>query len=348
MEFRLRAGENLQASSFLSSASTDGYFTTQALRAGYLATVRNAAADLRSREALQREIEKERIREEILATEIVRKRVLEEEVRRELELERGLALQQRQSATDRFPFMALSVMSSEPRVPLSHNHLQGVRVGDRMALSGRSEVRIVERLPFQRHAGAAIGPSEVKSLSPKPIIVGLKRKASDAATSVNDKPKKVVKELGCALCQVSATSEQALNDHMQGKKHKAKEEQLRANKPVTAKTKANQAKKQEEKKEKVVVKIKTEVVKKRKFAFWCVTCKVGCHSAVVMAAHCKGKKHRARFLGVEEDGGAVSGTTASAETPDKEEGVDVVAEEVKGETEENDGEVDGVAEAAVE
>eukprot|EP00262_Sarcandra_glabra_P013399 TRINITY_DN370_c0_g3_i1.p1 TRINITY_DN370_c0_g3~~TRINITY_DN370_c0_g3_i1.p1 ORF type:complete len:424 (+),score=63.07 TRINITY_DN370_c0_g3_i1:111-1274(+) len=370
MEFRLRAGENLPASSFLSSASTDGYFTTQALRAGYIGTLRSAAADIRARDALQREIEKERIREEIIASEIVRKRVLEEEVRRELAIERGLALQQRPAGTDRFPFMTVSVVS-EPRVP-------GVRVGERGGLQGRSEVRIVERLPFQRNSGAAVGvgASEVKLLpppaatafegskggpvvflgkSPKPNLVGLKRKASDATTAVNENPwlvgpKKVAKEWNCALCQVSTTSEEGLNDHLQGKKHKSKE-QLRANKTI-AKTKVKQTKKQDEKKQlvgaiakQVAAKHKTEGVKKRKFAFWCIHCKVGCHSGTVMAAHCRGKKHKAQVQRLEG-----SGTTASAETHDTVQAVNVVtAVEVKGETEENvDGEVDGVEEMVPE
>lgn len=41
--------------------------------------------------------------------------------------------------------------------------------------------------------------------------------------------KKVQKEWSCALCLVSTTSEKCLKIHLQGKKHKTKEEELRAN-----------------------------------------------------------------------------------------------------------------------
>ena len=37
-------------------------------------------------------------------------------------------------------------------------------------------------------------------------------------------------EWSCALCQVSTTSEQSLNDHPQGKKHKSKASKLKAKK----------------------------------------------------------------------------------------------------------------------
>lgn len=42
--------------------------------------------------------------------------------------------------------------------------------------------------------------------------------------------KKAKEEWSCALCQVSATSERALNEHLQGKKHMSKEAALRAEK----------------------------------------------------------------------------------------------------------------------
>ncbi|KAL6972910.1 hypothetical protein U1Q18_027085, partial [Sarracenia purpurea var. burkii] len=35
-------------------------------------------------------------------------------------------------------------------------------------------------------------------------------------------------ELSCALCQVTASSEHTLNDHLRGKKHKAKAARLKA------------------------------------------------------------------------------------------------------------------------
>ena len=55
----------------------------------------------------------------------------------------------------------------------------------------------------------------------------MKRKAD--ASSATTKPTKLqiaARDWSCALCQVSATSEAGLNQHLEGKKHKAKQESL--------------------------------------------------------------------------------------------------------------------------
>ena len=55
----------------------------------------------------------------------------------------------------------------------------------------------------------------------------MKRKAD--ASSATTKPIKLqiaARDWSCALCQVSATSEAGLNQHLEGKKHKAKQESL--------------------------------------------------------------------------------------------------------------------------
>uniref|UniRef100_A0A3Q7H6F7 Uncharacterized protein n=1 Tax=Solanum lycopersicum TaxID=4081 RepID=A0A3Q7H6F7_SOLLC len=75
-------------------AADEGYFTQQAIRAGYIASPdhsQHQPADMR--EAIVREIEKERVREKIIAEEIARRRMVESEVRRELVMERQLAKQ---------------------------------------------------------------------------------------------------------------------------------------------------------------------------------------------------------------------------------------------------------------
>ena len=54
---------------------------------------------------------------------------------------------------------------------------------------------------------------------------GEKRKAVTLAIDDNESvQKKAKKAWNCELCQISATSEKALNDHIQGKKHKANKE----------------------------------------------------------------------------------------------------------------------------
>jgi len=58
-------------------------------------------------------------------------------------------------------------------------------------------------------------------------VSGVKRKAD--ASSATTKPTKLqtaARDWSCALCQVSATSEAGLNQHLEGKKHKAKQESL--------------------------------------------------------------------------------------------------------------------------
>ncbi|KAH0745913.1 hypothetical protein KY285_007570 [Solanum tuberosum] len=73
--------------------------------------------------------------------------------------------------------------------------------------------------------------SDICSTQDKPdiILYGAKRKAITLIEEVVDKPSlssapvKNVTEWNCELCQVCTTSQDGLNDHLQGKKHKRKE-----------------------------------------------------------------------------------------------------------------------------
>ncbi|XP_077221867.1 uncharacterized protein LOC143855684 [Tasmannia lanceolata] len=372
MEFRFRAGED-RTSSYLPSSSGDGFFTAQALRAGIFPN------PVPGREALRRELEKERIREEIIAREIVRKRELEEEVRREMQLEREIARRH----ADRF-----SLASSLPleRRVLLQRRVSEARVDDRLCLSEArvedrlrlSEARVEDRLPVlvrHRQVGAFERlpvkdrpeplEKEVKPLmevskgkvlffsknATGPSLAGTKRKAV-AATSGNEawlpSSKKTQKEWSCALCQVSTTSKEGLNDHLQGKKHKAKEAELgmsntgaksmgssatfpkKADKSMlgkkgaaTNKPKANRRKKQEEKQQQI------KGYKKR-FTFFCKLCRVKCNSEFMKAEHCNGKRHISRLEEVKKGGGKMDDVKAEAE--------EVVTKERDEEMEEN---VDG-------
>ncbi|KAL2481121.1 Uncharacterized protein Adt_34087 [Abeliophyllum distichum] len=171
-------------------------------------------------EPIQREIEKQRIREEIIISEIARRRVLEAEVRRELMLERELALRR---GEDGFPFgPSLGIgYDSTIRLPL---------------LGMRS---VVPNREFRKLSLSQRGGKEKEKIvllaKPHEYIPGEKRKAATSPV-VDDGElpsaavlrKKAKEEWSCALCQVSTTSEQALKDHVQGKKHKSKEAALRA------------------------------------------------------------------------------------------------------------------------
>ncbi|KAK2992951.1 hypothetical protein RJ640_007333 [Escallonia rubra] len=262
MEFKFRAIDE-QASTYHppSSSSNFTYFSEQARRAGIPTADYGPSRDLyRSsndvREAIQREIEKERIREEIIAAEVDRRRMLEEEVRRELRMEREFGCRRPgrfafPRGVPRPPPSALGGRSLEERIALSLEH----RLGYSSLLPRPREAGSNLVVPFQ--ASAELKTSEVKPLaeevSKKKVIFlilstsfavdlgkpdvnlsGVKRKATTPpALDANELPsvglpKKPKEEWGCAICRVSATSERGLNEHLQGKKHKAKEAGLRA------------------------------------------------------------------------------------------------------------------------
>lgn len=259
------------------------YFTQQAIRAGYVAPhfenklhhIQHQPANMH--EAIWREFEKERIREEIIAEDMARRRMLEIEVRRELMMERQLLAKQAFSSP---------VMGFSPTLPLlkQQSDVRSVeeRIGrsleDRMGrgisvsgLGARNEIGRLEIVPFEERISeipfqqrsvepkiSALKPvahsaepmiSELQSplepskekdkiiflAKPNTSLSGVKRKADTPPVEVAsqppafDVPKKNCKEdWSCALCQVSATCERGLNDHLQGKKHKSKEAALRA------------------------------------------------------------------------------------------------------------------------
>ncbi|KAL7224324.1 hypothetical protein ACSBR1_025725 [Camellia fascicularis] len=244
MEFKFRAKDG-QASTTHVPPSTIGYFTQQALRAGYSFPDFGHSSDFirnpsNMREAIQRELEKERIREEIIATEIVRKRMLEAELRREMALGSEMALRRGEGFST---FSAQSAMRFEPRLSLLHQS-EGRLLEERLALSleerlgyqAHHSVGGFEMMRFTRNAEPKI--SEIMppvEANPKGNLSGAKRKAvtPPAVVGASELPpvglkKKLKEEWSCALCQVRATSERGLDEHLQGKKHKAMEAGLSA------------------------------------------------------------------------------------------------------------------------
>ncbi|KAK4415185.1 hypothetical protein Salat_2625700 [Sesamum alatum] len=157
--------------------------------------------------AIQREIEKEWIREEIILSEIMRRRTLEDEVRRELiMMESGLALRRCNNA---FPFGSSPVTGSPLRVPVMETRAAG-------RSTGRCEGGGFQRGTFHLR----ISKDENTS--------GSKRKVATPPWRPEFRPdgmlrKKAKEEWSCALCQVSATTELPVNQHLHGNKHKSKE-----------------------------------------------------------------------------------------------------------------------------
>ncbi|KAL0357002.1 UNVERIFIED_CONTAM: HVA22-like protein c [Sesamum calycinum] len=150
-------------------------------------------------------------------------------------------------------------------------------------------------------------------------------KETDAASEVKE-TKKVQQEWICALCQVTATSEKMLNDHLGGRKHKSMIESLKKSKldaestasspsaagkssqhsaeSVKGKSKVGEGsqqkswKKTEERVQNQVPsdqqnqgKRKQNGAANQQFTAWCTVCHVKLLSDIDLAAHLKGKRH---------------------------------------------------------
>ncbi|KAB1211965.1 hypothetical protein CJ030_MR5G023727 [Morella rubra] len=265
MEFKFRAVDD-RPPMYHSPASTAVYFTEQALRGKGMVSAGFSTMDPRSnpeqmrspndfREAFQWELEKERIREEILVAEIARRRVIEAEVRRELMMEREMAMQRltATSMAEGFSVEERLAVRLESRLPLLHpldssvfprqgnqcdmfpmTRLPDATVFDVKPPSEIKTDKLIVRAEGGVHMGNDTEAFTIHQAKPNPNLSGAKRKAVTLpAGSFSELPpfglkKRPKEEWSCALCQVSATSEKLLNEHLRGKKHKAKERGLRA------------------------------------------------------------------------------------------------------------------------
>ncbi|CAH1439662.1 unnamed protein product [Lactuca virosa] len=123
------------------------------------------------------------------------------------------------------------------------------------------------------------------------MMVGSKRKSppppSPAAAGCSSSSKKRVNELSCAICEVSATSERGLEEHLAGKKHQAKMAELKAEhtgKSIKKSPESVQMVSYEDKKPE-------GESSGKKFKFWCRMCKTGASSKKEMNMHRKGVSH---------------------------------------------------------
>ncbi|KAK4604802.1 hypothetical protein RGQ29_013030 [Quercus rubra] len=233
MEFKYRAVDDRPPPPPLhpTAPSTSNYVSKQALRATSLRpNLEQIQNPNDTREAIvQRELEKARIREEIIAAEITRRRLLEVEVRRELMIEREMALR-RLSAEGRISFeYGLSMHTFDGGFAFP----SCISAFDMFPML--PQPRLPEAMPVDVRPPSETNKDKLIVLAkPTPNISGAKRKAettSAGGTSelppfgIKNRPKE---EWSCAICQFSALSERALNEHLQGRKHKANEAGLRA------------------------------------------------------------------------------------------------------------------------
>ncbi|XP_052295326.1 uncharacterized protein LOC102612797 isoform X12 [Citrus sinensis] len=174
---------------------------------------------------LQREIENEIIRHEIIAAEIERRRLPEEEARRELMIEREMAMHRARemglSIDDR---LLMQLHTRYPWFPFSRN----------LGLGFGHDV-LPSTPPHFSHglwSGLDVNKKDELTMLGKPDsnICGSKQKAATPAAGSGELPSTSSNKptkWSCALCQVSATTARGLYAHLQGKKHKAKEKLLR-------------------------------------------------------------------------------------------------------------------------
>ncbi|KAK4377225.1 hypothetical protein RND71_003521 [Anisodus tanguticus] len=194
--------------------------------------------------------------------------------------------------------------------------------------------RLISHLFISEHRSPLLLLALIQA-KPDTTFSGAKRKAITPIQEVAEKPslssapKKNVNEWRCAVCQVSATNQDGLNNHFQGKKHKRKEATLREQKHekncsigfFPKKPKLIQLvescddmipeKKSEEGSSgtndidapSLLIEDSTDDLRKnaneehsnRAFKFWCETCKIGTTSEKLMETHRIGKKHARRL-----------------------------------------------------
>ncbi|KAK9279597.1 hypothetical protein L1049_013276 [Liquidambar formosana] len=103
-------------------------------------------------EVIQREMEKSRIREEIMMAEVLRRHELEAEVRRELMIERAMM---RSEGVSLFDLSMSSLQQSDlGGLPLHYQNGVGIGIGigveERLSMMSRPEVGSFQGLPFQQ------------------------------------------------------------------------------------------------------------------------------------------------------------------------------------------------------
>ncbi|XP_068343609.1 uncharacterized protein [Pyrus communis] len=199
-------------------------------------------------EMIERQLEKEMIREEIIASEIARRRALEVEVRRELMLEREIAMRRPAGEglgfdEDRFGAMRFDHRVRHPFDDDRFGFLASHAPATFDSFTWRQQPEPLTN-GFKSHPASppALDLNNkdklIKLAKPDPNLSGVKRKTPPTVSASELPPfglkKKPKEEWSCALCHVSATSEKGLIHHINGKKHQAKEARLRAQKPSSS------------------------------------------------------------------------------------------------------------------
>ncbi|XP_057466821.1 uncharacterized protein LOC130756339 [Actinidia eriantha] len=261
---------------------------------------------------IAREMEKKRIREEILTSGLLRRRELEAEVIREMMMEREIFMGWEEggggglSSVHRVSGVG---GGKEERPATCLGRQEGRSDGNLASVLGCMEGGVLGGFPFQRQPEAAasrivaepacVGEGQMVSVG-KPMnsnISGMKRKfeapttENGNGTSSVNLNKKSLGEWSCALCQVTATCEQGLKDHLKGKKHMAKEKAMLISTKTVNLNANNYEASVEETNDLEAVDHETQQKWSEKQtemelnSFWCATCKIGAMGEKQMRAH---------------------------------------------------------------
>ncbi|MQM03875.1 hypothetical protein Taro_036662 [Colocasia esculenta] len=300
-------------------------------------------------EVLQRELIKGRIRGEIILRELARVRLLEEEVRRELEMERALAM--RKPHNGLVSSFGVGPKASDDMVVWSHLGEDMIKesvgadrrdredlFGGQMLVEKRSPTNVLHIDHEKASPVSVFGPKIVEKRSPTNVphidhgmnsavltfsangerstagVGGIKRRACELLPGIARKKAggPAEHDWSCAICQVSVTSRETLNEHLKGRRHKANAELMGIIKKTGVSTSTKRAAGPSAVVKDMVLKVSksnvngkhplneakgiSQLQKQQKAArLWCELCKVECNSDTALATHLGGKKHRTKL-----------------------------------------------------
>ncbi|KAK9698153.1 hypothetical protein RND81_08G085600 [Saponaria officinalis] len=265
---------------------------------------------------LEREMEKRKIREEIIASEIRHRRELENEVRMELLMESHILGMRNFNGfynVDHNSMLTKYRVSGSRFRPNYDEHLLNLGtsddlIGEKMNLISSTDNNVSGIEGMQQMEDVSLGkwpfdrdPSYVAAHVPEKFnsdlvdedmseamstagIIGVKRKAEmpPRACEKDTSPPTMSTKWFCSVCGVSTTSEVTLNAHFQGKKHKAKEARFKATNSTNTISMGGDS----------LLPVSTLNSKQEKWE--CSLCQVSACSEMLLRSHFQGKKHKAK------------------------------------------------------
>ncbi|KAG2308212.1 hypothetical protein Bca4012_082761 [Brassica carinata] len=268
---------------------------------------------------VQREIEKEQIRREIIAAETARRRELIAEVAQEMAMEREMAIKSIAEKEEKIATWITQRKLSTHQNQNNNNFSKLKRTYSDPAMYTSLQNLVTSPMtqmpPLQQmlEATAAKEKPVLESNKDKLIILDrpdpigedtqtrlrrVKRKARDVEDGLNEPCKrKRLSKFWCDLCNVGANSETVMRSHELGQKHKAAiEKQPETTASLTApqtEAVAVVANKQRKKVAAKETRKKIEGEKKKTVIIRCEPCNIVTYSENVMETHMLGKKHKA-------------------------------------------------------